>query len=179
MFIGHLPAGYIVTRQALRGRPPADGTARRLMALGLVAAVLPDTDLAYFYLIDSRQTLHHEYWTHLPVFWAAVAMPSLALAAVLRRPAVLLAWLVFHANIFLHLALDTVVGHVLWLYPLSADTVVLFDVPARHDWWVWNFVLHWTFVFELLVCGCALALFLRARRRRAASSPILAGEAPP
>lgn len=178
MFIGHLPAGYIVTRQALRGRSLTDRTARRLLALGLVAAVLPDADLVYFYLIDNRQTMHHLYWTHLPAFWATVAVPSLALAALLRRPAALLAWLVFHANVFLHLALDTVVGHVLWLYPFSADSVVLFEVPARYGWWVWNFVLHWTFLFELLVCGCALALFLKLRRP-VATAPILTGEAPP
>jgi len=168
MFIGHLPAGYIVTRQAMRGRPQADAAAGRLLALGLVASVLPDFDLVYFYLIDNRQTLHHHYWTHLPAFWAAVAVPTLAIAALLRRPAALLAWLVFHANVFLHLVLDTVVGHVLWLYPFSADSVVLFDVPARHGWWVWNFVLHWTFLFELLLCGGALALFLKSRSREAA-----------
>lgn len=165
MFIAHLPAGYILTRQALWGRSVAAATARRLMALGLLAAVLPDLDLVYFYLIDNRQTLHHQYWTHLPVFWAVLAAPALAAAAASRRPAALLAWLVVFANIFGHLVLDTVVGHVLWLYPLSPESVVLFEVPARHDWWVWNFVLHWTFLLELLLCGAALALFLRPGRR--------------
>lgn len=178
MFIGHLPAGYIATRLVLRARPLSDTTTRRLLALGLVASVLPDLDLVYFYLIDNRQTLHHHYWPHLPAFWAAIAAPTLALAAVSRRPAALLAWLVFHANVFLHLVLDTVVGHVLWLYPFSADSVVLFDVPARYGWWVWNFVLHWTFLFELLVCGGAIALFLRSRRR-VASDAVLTAEAPP
>lgn len=177
MFVAHFPAGYIVTRQMLKGRSQTDVTTRRLLALGLFASVLPDLDLVYFYLIDNRQTLHHHYWPHLPAFWAVVAAPTLALALVVRRPAMLPAWLVFHANIFLHLVLDTVVGHVLWFYPVSAESVVMFDVPARHGWWVWNFVLHWTFLFELLLCGGALALVLRSRRRVAPAVP-LAGEAP-
>ena len=178
MFIGHLPAGYIVTRQMLRGRSRTGATAGWLMALGLVASVLPDIDLVYFYLVDNRQTLHHHYWPHLPAFWAAVAVPTLAIAALLRHPAALPALLVFHANVFLHLVLDTVVGHVLWLYPFSADSVALFDVPAHHGWWVWNFVLHWTFLFELLLCGGALALFLKSRRS-AASVRVSTGQATP
>ena len=177
MFVAHIPAGYIVTRQMLKGRSQTAVTTRRLLVLGLVAAVLPDLDLVYFYLIDNRQTLHHHHWPHLPAFWAAVAAPTLALALVVRRPAMLPAWLVFHANIFGHLVLDRVVGHVLWFYPVSAESVVMFDVPARYGWWVWNFVLHWTFLFELLLCGGALALILRSSRR-VAPAVKLAGEAP-
>lgn len=177
MFVAHIPAGYIVTRRLLKGRLPTDVTTRRLLVLGLVAAVLPDADLLYFYLIDNRQTLHHHYWPHLPAFWVAVAAPTLALALMMRQPALLRAWLVFHANIFLHLVLDTVVGHVLWFYPVSAESVVMFDVPARYGWWVWNFVLHWTFVFELLLCGGALALFLRSRRRAAPAAAVAEGQA--
>ncbi len=177
MFVAHIPAGYIVTRRLLTGRSPIDVTTRRLLVLGLVASVLPDADLVYFYLIDNRQTLHHHYWPHLPAFWVAVSAPTLALALMARHPALLPAWLVFHANIFLHLILDTVVGHVLWFYPFSAESVVMFDVPARYGWWVWNFVLHWTFLLELLLCGGALALFLRSRRRMTRARS-LAGEAP-
>ena len=163
MFIAHLPAGYLTTRLLLRRRRLPDGIGRRLLALGLVASVLPDLDLFYFYLIDARQTLHHEYWPHLPVFWAALAAPLLGAAVWTRRLEALLAWLVFHLNILLHLVLDSVVGHVLWFYPLSDRTVVLFDVPTVHGWWVWNFVLHWTFLFELAICVAAAMLALRRR----------------
>ena len=75
----------------------------------------------------------------------------------------------FHANVFLHLVLDTVAGQMFWLYPFDKTSFVLVDVPARHGWWVWNFVLHWTFGLELMICLWALAVLGRSRRQRRAA----------
>ena len=55
MFVAHIPAGYLLTRYLSRGH--ADRKA--LILTGLVASVLPDTDLLWFYLVDNRQTAHH------------------------------------------------------------------------------------------------------------------------
>jgi inner membrane protein len=149
MFVAHLPAGYVLTRRLLDRTPAGNALSRRVLALGLLASVLPDFDLLYFYLIDSRQTLHHLYWPHLT-----------------RNRTHTLVSLVFHANVFLHLVLDTVVGHISWLYPLYPESFALIEVPARYGWWVWNFVLHWTFGLELLICAWAVAIFARSRRNR-------------
>ena len=151
MFLAHLPAGYLVARRLAPRLAPDPPQARRLMAVCLVASVLPDIDLLYFYLVDGRQTLHHDYWTHVPAFWllatgAAVALFRLALAPV-PWPAV--AGLL--AGVFLHLALDTVTGGIAWLYPYRTGAIVLIEVPARFDWWVWNFVLHWSFLLEIAI----------------------------
>ena len=168
MFIAHLPAGYVLTRRLLDLTPAGHALSRRILALGLLASVLPDFDLLYFYLIDNRQTLHHLYWPHLPVFWLAPPALSLLICAITRNRTLTLVSLVFHANVFLHLVLDTVAGHILWLYPFHPDSVVLVDVPARYGWWVWNFVLHWTFGLELLICAWAVAIFTRSKRKRPA-----------
>jgi inner membrane protein len=149
MLIAHLPAGYLLARRIAPRLAAAPGHARRLMALGLAGSVFPDLDILYFYSLDGRQTLHHDYWTHIPAFWLAAALGA-ALLLWLARAAI--PWregLVFLAGIFLHLALDMPAGGILWGWPVSQQRFLLVEIPARFDWWVWSFVLHWTFLAEL------------------------------
>lgn len=167
MFVGHLPAGYLLTQALARSLPPrwraAVGSAP-VMAVGLIASILPDLDLLYFYLIDARRHLHHGYRTHIPLFWvvAFALTGSLAWLARSRKIAVLGA-LVF-CNVQLHLVLDTIAGKIRWLYPLRANDFVLFEIPAVHRWWVLYFLLHRTFLLELLVVAGAVFVFHTRRR---------------
>ena len=170
MILAHLPAGYILTSRLLdRERDLNYRVQRRLLLWGLLCSVLPDFDMFYFYLIDNRQHLHHGYWTHLPVFWCGMAL-FLYLYALLRKRRVLRLFTVFgFYNIATHLLLDTVTGKIRWFYPLSDRDVVFFHVPARYDWWVWNFILHWTFLFELALIGYAAYLFVNRRKVKQAA----------
>ena len=167
MFIAHLPAGYLVTK-GLESVLPVDSLQkiRRkwLMFAGLLGSMLPDFDMVYFHLIDHRQHLHHGYWSHIPFFWVCVFIAWGALAVVLRRPVMGLYGIVVSVNVLVHLFLDTVVGKVRWLFPYSTRDIVLFHVPAVHDWWVWNFVLHWTFLFEIAIVVCAIYVLIRSCR---------------
>jgi inner membrane protein len=92
VFIGHLPAGHLITNALLRGRRVPEAARRRLLAAGLLASVAPDLDLLYFYRLSDRQRVHHEYLPHLPLAWlpafeaAAVALAAWRIA-VLRRAA--------------------------------------------------------------------------------------------
>lgn len=159
MFIAHLPAGYLLARRIAPRLAAAPTDARRLMAVGLVASVFPDIDLVYFYLIDGRQTLHHDYWTHIPAFWPAAI---LAAAALFRLARIDIPWrggLAFLAGIFLHLILDTPTGGIAWGWPVTPHAFRLTEVPARFDWWVWSFVLHWTFLTELAIVTWAAREF--------------------
>ncbi|WP_435169448.1 metal-dependent hydrolase [Falsirhodobacter sp. 1013] len=160
MFIAHLPAGYLLTDRLTRGLQRR----RRLMGVGLVAAVLPDTDLLWFYLVNDRQNLHHDFLFHWPLFWVAVA----ALFWILGR---LAGWRdggvvagVALASLLLHMVLDSVVAEIAWLAPFSDRTFGLMEVPDRHAWWVWNFILHGSFGLELAIV--ALALWTLRRNRR-------------
>ncbi len=155
MMIAHIPASYLLSRRLAPRLVGDSARLRGLMALGLVAAVLPDFDLFYFYLIDRRQTLHHEYWTHIPIFWAAVAIVVAGLFRLARAPIPAAAFVLIFANIFLHLALDTMAGGIAWAYPWDRTSFVLVTVPARFDWWVWNFVLHGSFLAELAIAAWA------------------------
>lgn len=66
MFIGHLPAGYCLTTTLLKCFGCKDDSVyRRYLWIGLIASVLPDVDMIYFYWIDHRQHVHHAYWTFI------------------------------------------------------------------------------------------------------------------
>lgn len=155
MFIAHIPAGYLLARRLIPRFEPDASRRRRLMAVCIVAAVLPDIDLLYFYLVDGRQTLHHEYWTHIPAFWLISTGAAVALFRIARAPVPWPAVAALLAGVFLHLVLDTVAGGIAWLYPWDAGKIVLADVPARFDWWVWNFIFHWSFALEIAVLAWA------------------------
>lgn len=166
MLIAHLPAGYLLTRRTAPRLAKGRANPRRLVAVGLTGSVLPDIDLLYFYLADGRQTLHHDYWTHIPAFWPAATL-IIALLMMLARVAV--PWrgiAVFLSAIFLHLTLDSVAGGITWGWPVSQQRFSLIEVPARFDWWVWSFVLHWSFLFEIAICLWAAREFQLLRRLR-------------
>ena len=149
MFVGHLPAGLLLADAALRGR---SAPTRLWWGAAALGSVCPDFDLVWFYLVDGRRALHHEYWTHIPFVWLCLA--PLFLWHALGR--------LFLAAVVSHLVLDTMVGGILWAWPWNNRSFALFSVPALHGWWVWNFLIHWTFLVEITLVVWAV---LQLRRR--------------
>lgn len=165
MILGHLPAGYIISTRLLeRERDMNYRVQRRLLIWGMLCSVLPDFDMAYFYLVDHRQHLHHGYWTHLPVFWCGIAFIFYVYALLRKKRVFRLVTVFGFFNITGHLLLDTITGKIRWFYPLSDMDVVFFYVPARYGWWVWNFIFHWTFLFETALIIYAVYLFVQRRK---------------
>lgn len=155
MFIGHIPAGYLATTSMLRAGSGVDR--RRLLGLGLAASVLPDLDLLYFYLVDHQRHVHHTYLPHLPLAWvAALAVAALVMWVARARRVAWMALGVLAMNVFIHLALDTVAGGVLWGWPFSRAEVVLATVRPRYHPWFLNFILHWSFALEAALVAGAL-----------------------
>ncbi|GMV91810.1 MAG: hypothetical protein AMXMBFR82_15880 [Candidatus Hydrogenedentota bacterium] len=165
MLTAHVPAGYILSRAALSsGLLPATLSPRLVIASGVFAAILPDLDMIYFYTIDARQHLHHSYWTHIPLFWVGVCLVVVAVLYAIRQakyaPLVVLA----AANLLVHCFLDTVVAGILWHKPFLHKYTVFVEVPNVYPYTFMNFVLHWTFIFEVLIWIVALGLFLGGSR---------------
>ncbi|KPJ94952.1 MAG: hypothetical protein AMJ53_04040 [Gammaproteobacteria bacterium SG8_11] len=158
MFIAHLPAGYLITRYYLRNTRPRLAYASSMkyyVMFGLSCSVLPDFDLIYFYLIDHRQHTHHTYWTHIPLFWVLLTtLLYFSVKAVFKKD-IGTACVILLINTELHMLLDSVAGGIYWLYPFAEVKYSLFEVTAQFDWWVWNFIIHWTFVFELILVVAA------------------------
>lgn len=153
MLTAHLPSGYLLARGI--GWPGG-----AVMGAALLGAVAPDFDMLWFHFVDNGAVHHHRYWPHIPALWALVAAVALPLAARLNlwRPA-----LAFFAAITLHLLLDTISGGILWGWPVSDRLMSLTTVAPTHSNWVWSFVFHWTFLFELLIWAATLTLLFRNR----------------
>lgn len=165
MFIGHLPAGYLMTRAVYRG-------ARRLpFWAGLAGSLFPDVDVLWFYAASDMQTSHHAAWTHIPATWLCLyAAAELVTVSRALRP-LRTAMRLFFLGVLLHMVLDTVVGGIRWLAPLSPAELSFFNAEVRYDWWVLNFVLHWTFALEILVVVAALVVGLSSLARVPARWP--------
>lgn len=159
MFIAHLPAGYLLTRWLQKKYKT-----EKFLWVGLVASVLPDIDMLYFYLVDDQQTLHHHYWTHLPLFWLAIWTLFIIVGLVAKKRSLLVVSTIIFANVVLHFVLDTLVGGINWLYPLVDHDLLLVTVPATHTFWVWSFVFHWTFLIELAIIAFAFRTWCSTKR---------------
>ncbi len=159
MFLAHLPAGYLLTK-GIQDRIRQT----KYFWIGLVASVLPDIDLFYFYFIDHRQTPHHEYWTHLPIFWITLWVTVTIGNLYYKSRIVSTIALIFFSNIFLHLILDTFAGGISWLYPWSSQSISLVTVPATHAFWVFSFITHWSFLAELAIIVWAIVVFCKSKR---------------
>jgi len=151
MITAHLPAGYLLSRGM--NRPE-----RLVLPAILLGSVFPDFDFLFFIFVDHGAIHHHRYWVHIPLFWLIVSAVVLPLAwrTKARWPVI-----GFLSAIFLHLILDTVVGAIMWGAPFSTRLMSFFSVPRVYDFWLWSFVLHWTFLFEIVIWVAAIAVYTR------------------
>jgi inner membrane protein len=160
MFIAHLSAGYLLTDSLQRRFKIKD-----FLLVGLVASILPDIDLFYFFFVDNRQSLHHAYWTHIPFDWLCIALVVFVSLRLFNQGKYYLAAIIFFANIFLHMLLDTIAGGIMWLYPFSQTELFLVTVPARFHPWYLNFVFHWTFLLEIALIVWSIVRLVNNRKR--------------
>ena len=148
-----------------------------LSAVGLFFSIAPDLDLFWFYLVSDKRIPHHQYITHQPLFWVALFGAGLLISLVLRKSYWRIYLGVGFAAVMLHLVLDSIAAEIYWLAPFSDFHLNAVRVPARYDWWVWNFLLHWTFIIELAICLIAGLLLHnslgKARKQRLSARIIL------
>ena len=154
MLTAHLPSGYLAARTFAP-------TLTCAVPVGLIASILPDFDLIWFYLIDNRAFHHHHYWVHVPAFWAVLALLTWPLANRFNRLGLRA---VFFGVIALHMVLDTIAGGIAWGRPFTGHLFTLVGVPATQSHWLLNFVLHWTFLLELVIWALAVLVFMKGRR---------------
>ena len=130
----------------------------------MIGAVFPDIDLFYFYLFDNRSVHHHKYFLHWFSFWIPIFLISyfyFKFSQYTSRLALIV--LLFSGATLLHISLDTFVGDV-WLFaPFIDQAYVFFEVTSRYQPWWLNFILHWSFVVELLICFIAMWMYWKDR----------------
>ena len=164
MFLAHVPAGYIISH-ICKKKFSKDVSYNKLLIASLLGSIAPDLDLIYFYTISERTQPHHAYFSHIPLFWLAVFILLFAPNIIRFSKERLILSTLFIINVFGHLILDTVVGGIMWLSPLSSIYNRLFIIESRFDWWVLNYIISWTFLIELGIILVGLVLYVRNRER--------------
>lgn len=163
MFIAHLPAGYILSQQLVKGR---NALHKRWLTIGiLIGSIAPDLDLIYFYTWGQRQTPHHEYIPHIPSFWLCFIAVGLLLR-LSHKTRLSNCLLGLGLGGLLHTILDTPVGGIYWFMPFDDSMIRFSVVPKKYDVWVLNFILHWYFLCELAICAWASAVWIQQKRRK-------------
>lgn len=165
MFVAHIPAGYLTGRYLHSCFAASGVTVTCFVLAAVIGAIVPDLDLFYFFLIDHRRTPHHLYWPHFPLVWVLLLAASAVWLAAARRKAVAALAVVFCIGGFGHLLLDTIVADIHWGAPFVHGAFSLFTVPALYKPWWLNFILHWSFAFELVLLAWAVLVW----RRKASS----------
>jgi hypothetical protein len=157
MIFAHIPAGYLLANVFVKHR----GWLTWLLWVGMIGGTFPDIDILFDVLRQRDFMGHHISLMHFPVFWSLLAAIALILILLSRRKRWLPIWGVFFSAVFLHLILDTLVGGMYWLAPLSWTPIHLITIPTQRAWWVADFVLHWSFVFEVAIIASAAIVFFR------------------
>ncbi|MFK5968823.1 MAG: metal-dependent hydrolase [Candidatus Marithrix sp.] len=164
MIVGHLPAGYIFSKLIADRLVDRQINLDLFMLFGVVGSIAPDFDMFYFYFIDHKQHLHHTYWSHYPIIWLGLLLICLVWFqfAIKKNPALL--GIIFSVNGFIHMLLDSIVGDIWWFAPFIDKPFSLFTVPNIYAPWWLNFILHWSFVLELLLWIILILLIFRLKR---------------
>ena len=153
MIIGHLPAGYVLSKLGYSRLHHVFGKYRAFVFWGMFGAVAPDLDMFYFHFVYHRSTHHHKYFSHFPSVWLAlIVLSAISCFSKPCREKLGGYALLFSVSAFLHLILDSVVGDIWWLSPFVNQPFALATVPAIYSPWWLNFILHWSFLLELAIC---------------------------
>jgi len=159
VIVAHLPAGYLISKLLWKRFQWCQRASQKaFLVAGVVGAVAPDLDMLYFHLVDHRQHHHHSYFPHFPGLWIALLGISVLWVIYTRSPRAVLA-IVFSLNGLVHMALDSVVGDIRWFAPLSDRSFSIATVPAVHQPWWLNFLLHWSFLLELSLVAAAVVVW--------------------
>lgn len=152
MLIAHLPAGYMLTRY-LQSRHKT----KKYLWFGLAGSILPDIDMLLFIPIH-----HHLLPTHWPLFWAGIAYICFLVCIIRERGYA--AWTIFFSGVGLHLLLDCIAAPLFVAMPYLDYKVELITVPAMHSHWIWSFIFHWSFLFEIAIVISASCVLIKEKR---------------
>lgn len=159
MIIGHVPAGYVLSRLLLPRFKSAGCSTKAFLWSGGIGAFAPDSDMLYFHLIDHGHHHHHSYVSHYPIVWLALLCVALTWLCLVKTKAKAALATIFLLNGFFHLILDSIVGDIWWLAPWSNRPFSLFSISGTYQPWWLNFLLHPSFALEIAILIYAFSLW--------------------
>lgn len=148
MLIGHLPAGYFISRYIIKkNHLPLNKT---WIGLGLLGAVLPDFDLIYPIFFNSSIASHRMLLTNIPLLWLFLALICQFAYLIWKRIWIKYATFLIFANVFFHFILDTPFVGVKWLWPFYDKLIGIYNVGLTDGFIVENYFHHWYWYLEIL-----------------------------
>ncbi|MDP2586989.1 MAG: metal-dependent hydrolase [Candidatus Komeilibacteria bacterium] len=147
MLIGHLPAGYFLSRALIKKfKIPLTPL---WLGLGLVASVAPDFDHAFNLFFQTNINDHRSLLTHIPITYFILALLGWVLYKL--KPRRWLKWglILVLPNALLHTVLDTVFIGIKWLWPFSDRYVGIYNVGYSGGFSVTDYFQHWYWYLEI------------------------------
>ena len=149
MLIGHLPAGYFVTRSLIKKlKLPFNNW---WFLTGLVASVLPDFDFAYYLLFNQTGSSHRNYLSHYSMVYLTIAILFIIIYLFYKKRWLKAGIIIVFANIFVHLVLDTVFVGVKWLWPFYDHLIGIYNVNFTGGILVENYFVSWYWYLEIVL----------------------------
>ena len=168
MLIGHLPAGYFVTKSILKKfKLPLDGPMGKWLFLaGLIGAILPDFDLAYWVLFDEYGTGSHRfYYTNYPLIYLLILALFVIIYFPFRKKWLKYGLIIVFTNIFVHLFLDSFFLGIKWLWPFYDRLIGLYNVNFTGGILVDNYFHHWFWYLEIALWALATISVARSIKK--------------
>lgn len=166
MIIGHLPAGYFLTRYLIkRQKLPLT---KFWLGLGLIAAVLPDFDYAYWILSNDQSESHRGYITTYPIIYFGIFLIFVLIYLIKKNVWLKNFIIIVFANIFLHFLLDTPFYGVKWLLPFYRQEIGVYDVGSYTNGsgiHINNYFAHWYWFLEIALWIAAVISIIRSNKK--------------
>lgn len=171
MIFAHGPAGFLTSFLTKPFWKKRFGVFRKrttywLMAIGALGGIFPDIDLFYYYLVDAG-TSHRAFLTHTPVLYVSVFILLFPILLLLKKAKWAFALVAFTLGALSHLATDTIMAQIRFLYPLSNTFYGISDFNIafiNSNLLFLNFLMEgifFTFFFYALIRLCFKRLLWR------------------
>jgi len=154
MLIGHLPAGYFLTRYLIKkNKLPLNVF---WLGLGLIASILPDFDIAWIIIHDTTISSHRNYYTYYPIFWLLLFLISVLVYFFVKKKWLIKGIYLVFGNIFLHFLLDTPFVGIKWFWPVYNKFIGIYNTGFTGGFLVENFFTHWFWYLEICLWLAAI-----------------------
>lgn len=149
MLIGHLPIGYFVTRSLIKKLNLP--TKKLWLGIGLIAAVLPDFDLAYTIFFKQSMGSHRYYYTNFPVIYLLLLLIFILFYLFNNKKWLKIGIIIVFTNIFVHFLVDTVFVGIKWFWPFYDQLIGIYNVALTRGIIVENYFNHWYWYLEIIL----------------------------
>ncbi|MCX6785567.1 MAG: metal-dependent hydrolase [Candidatus Komeilibacteria bacterium] len=154
MLIGHLPAGYFLTRYLIKkNKLPLNIW---WLGLGLIASILPDFDIAYIVFHDTTVSSHRNYFTDYPFFYLLAFLMALLVYFFNKKKWLIKGIYLIFANVLLHFLLDTPFVGIKWLWPVYNKFIGIYNAGFTGGFLVGNYFTHWYWYLEIALWLAAI-----------------------